>query len=121
MMVKIETEAEKFQTFKLENIHRKHEKQQKIFSAEQKRADMRNAFYHMAVWNVQEAGDLIKEIIEENDKKGGGKKVKPISVAEKVRHKAAELRRNERIKNGSETRGHELNNPEVVMEEFERE
>lgn len=52
MMVKIETEAEKFQTFKLENIHRKHEKQQKIFSAEQKRADMRNAFYHMAVWNV---------------------------------------------------------------------
>ena len=47
--------------------------------------------------------------------------MKPISVAEKVRHKAAVLRRNERVKNGSETRGHELNNPEVVREEFERE
>jgi len=37
---------------------------------EQKRADMKTAFYHMAVWNVQEAGDIISNIIEENDAKG---------------------------------------------------
>jgi hypothetical protein len=52
---------------------------------------MRAAFYHMAVWNVQEAGDLIKEIVDENDK---GVAMKPKSVAEKVREKAAIMRRN---------------------------
>lgn len=57
---------------------------------------MKTAFYHMAVWNVQEAGDLIKEILEENDK-GNGHGVKPKSVAEKVREKAAKLRRDERL------------------------
>ena len=53
---------------------------------------MRTAFYHMAVWNVQEAGDLIKEIIQENDTIKSGK-VHPVSVPEKVRHKAAIMRR----------------------------
>jgi hypothetical protein len=57
---------------------------------------MKTAFYHMAVWNVQEAGDLIKEILEENDKGTNGQ-VKPKSVAEKVREKASKLRRDERL------------------------
>lgn len=57
---------------------------------------MKTAFYHMAVWNVQEAGDLIKEILEENDK-SAGHGVKPKSVAEKVREKAAKIRRDERL------------------------
>ena len=57
---------------------------------------MKTAFYHMAVWNVQEAGDLIKEILEESDK-GNGHGVKPKSVAEKVREKATKLRRDERL------------------------
>ena len=52
----------------------------------------------MAVWNVQEAGDLIKEIISENDALAkGSTKVKEVSVAEKVRHKASKLRMNERL------------------------
>lgn len=86
-------------------------KQQELFRAEQKRADMKTALYHMAVWNVQEAGDLIKEIIYDGDNNGratangtmvGGGNVStqgalgPKSVAEKVREKAAILRRNER-------------------------
>jgi hypothetical protein len=50
---------------------------------------MKTAFYHMAVWNVQEAGDIIQEILQDNDKKGVKGMVKPISVAEKVRSKAA--------------------------------
>ena len=41
----------------------------------------------MAVWNVQEAGDLIQEILAESDNAGIG--VKPKSVAEKVREKAS--------------------------------
>ncbi len=57
---------------------------------------MKTAFYHMAVWNVQEAGDLIKDIMEENDK-SNGHSVKPKSVAEKVREKAARIRRDERL------------------------
>ena len=57
---------------------------------------MKTAFYHMAVWNVQEAGDLIKEILDENDK-GNAISVKPKSVAEKVRAKAAKIRRRERL------------------------
>lgn len=57
---------------------------------------MKTAFYHMAVWNVNEAGDIIKEILEENDKGHAGS-VQPKSVAEKVREKAAILRRNERL------------------------
>jgi hypothetical protein len=75
-----------------------------LFKAEQKRADMKTALYHMAVWNVQEAGDIIKEIIEENDSKPGvngstsmAAGVGPKSVAEKVREKAAIIRRNERL------------------------
>lgn len=72
-------------------------KQQELFKAEQKRADMRTAFYHMAVWNVNEAGDIIKEIIEENDKNGKVGVVAAKSVAEKIREKAALIRRNERL------------------------
>jgi len=61
---------------------------------------MKTAFYHMAVWNVQEAGDIIKEIIEENDKNGiNAVGIGPKSVAEKVREKAAIMRRNERLGN----------------------
>jgi hypothetical protein len=56
---------------------------------------MKTAFYHMSVWNVNEAGDIIKEILEENDKGIGG--VKSKSVAEKVREKAAKIRREERL------------------------
>jgi hypothetical protein len=58
---------------------------------------MKTAFYHMAVWNVQEAGDIIAEILEENDHKGASHAVKPISVAEKVRKKAAAMRKQERL------------------------
>mmetsp|Transcript_3196 Transcript_3196/g.3103 ORF Transcript_3196/g.3103 Transcript_3196/m.3103 type:complete len:82 (+) Transcript_3196:65-310(+) len=68
---------------------------------EQKRADMKTAFYHMAVWNVQEAGDIISNIIEENDAKGPTSSVKPISVAEKVRLKAQEVRKYERLSSGN--------------------
>ena len=57
---------------------------------------MKTAFYHMAVWNVNEAGDIIKEILEDNDR-AGAPGVKPKSVAEKVREKAAIIRRNERL------------------------
>ena len=94
-MQDLETMTVKFENFKQIKERDKMAKQQEIFKAEQKRADMRQAFYHMAVWNVQEAGDLIKEIIEECDNKGSG--VKPKSVAEKVREKAAIIRRNERL------------------------
>lgn len=31
---------------------------------------MRTAFYNMAVWNVQEAGDLIEDIIKSDDPLG---------------------------------------------------
>jgi len=59
---------------------------------------MRTAFYHMAVWNVQEAGDIINEILDENDHKTKSTHaVKPVSVAEKVRMKAAIMRRQERL------------------------
>lgn len=74
----------------------KRRKQQELFKAEQKRADMKTAFYHMAVWNVNEAGDIIKEILEEADTQPIGV-VAHKSVAEKVREKAAIIRRNERL------------------------
>lgn len=52
----------------------------------------------MAVWNVQEAGDIIKEILDDSDKHGQNQHgIGPKSVAEKVREKAAILRRNERL------------------------
>ena len=62
---------------------------------------MRNALYQMAVWNVPEAGDIIKEIIEDKEE---SKYVFPrstslpanVSIAEKVRTKASKLRRKER-------------------------
>ncbi len=54
---------------------------------------MKNAFYHMAVWNVNEAGDIIKEILEDADNVPAGV-VAHKSVAEKVREKAAVMRRN---------------------------
>ena len=57
---------------------------------------MKTAFYHMAVWNVQEAGDIIAEILQENDHRKGAM-VKPMSVAEKVRQKAALMRKQERL------------------------
>lgn len=57
---------------------------------------MKTAFYHMAVWNVNEAGDIIKEILEDADNVPVGA-VAHKSVAEKVREKAALLRRNERL------------------------
>lgn len=94
MMQDLETMTLKFEQFKIEKTQDKIAKKQEIFKAEQKRADMHQAFYHMAVWNVQEAGDLIKEIIEENDK---GLVMKPKSVAEKVREKATMIRRHERL------------------------
>jgi len=62
---------------------------------------MKTAFYHMAVWNVQEAGDIINQIIKENDSKGQKKMVKPVSVAEQVRIKAAQMRRKERMNSNS--------------------
>lgn len=82
-----------------------------MFKAEQKRADMKTALYYMAVWNVQEAGDIIKEIIDESDKhnavnaSSGGGIVGPKSVAEKVREKAAIIRRNERLGINTNGRG----------------
>lgn len=102
--------SQKMEAFKHQKQEDKARKQQELFKAEQKRADMKTALYHMAVWNVQEAGDLIKEIIYEADNNGrattngtmvGGNTstagaLGPKSVAEKVREKAAILRRNER-------------------------
>ena len=92
----------KVENFKKNKADEKHRKQQELFKAEQKRADMKTALYHMAVWNVQEAGDIIKEIIDESDKHNAvnasnGGIVGPKSVAEKVREKAAIIRRNERL------------------------
>lgn len=55
---------------------------------------MRTAFYNMAVWNVQEAGDIIEDIINTEEALG---KVKPVSTAEKVRLKASVSRRQERL------------------------
>jgi hypothetical protein len=95
---RVQSATAQFAALRSQAAQVKAEKQQQLFRAEQKRADMRNALYHMAVWNVQEAGDIIKEIIEESDKNqpaqpGIGHK----SVAEKVREKAAIIRRNERL------------------------
>jgi hypothetical protein len=70
---------------------------------------MRDAFYHMAVWNVQEAGDIIEDIIYVDEKLGS---VKPISVAEKVRVKATKIRRNERMQN-SQSRERRMENGEI--------
>ena len=53
----------------------------------------------MAVWNVNEAQDIIKDIIEDKDH-GKGKRSEHMqskSVAEKVRSKAAMIRKNERL------------------------
>ena len=104
-MQKLMSMTQKVDSFKDQKTQEKHRKQQELFKAEQKRADMKNALYHMAVWNVQEAGDIIKEIINENDgnhhgvngsaSMSGG--IGPKSVAEKVREKAALIRRNERL------------------------
>ncbi len=70
---------------------------------------MKTAFYHMAVWNVPDAKDIIQEIIHDNDSKGSKAVVKPVSVAEKVRSKAAKMRRDERLGNSSACRGgHDL-------------
>jgi hypothetical protein len=53
---------------------------------------MRTAFYHMAVWNVQEAEDIINDILEDNHLPGKSTitahKGIPVTVAEKVRQKA---------------------------------
>lgn len=87
---------DKMDKFKSEKQELKQKKQQEIFKAEQKRADMKTAFYHMSVWNVNEAGDIIKEILEENDHRVSNG-LKPKSVAEKVREKAARIRREERL------------------------
>ncbi len=84
---------------------------------------MKTAFYHMAVWNVQEAGDIIQEIIQENDSKGSKTKVKPISVAEKVRSKAAKLRRDERMgttRGGVNEMGEEEEEMMQQRDQFER-
>ena len=76
-------------------------KQQKLFMAEQKRADMRMALYHMAVWNVPDAKEIIEDILEEKDQgsvsRQGGGGHQPISVAEKIRKKAAMMRKAERM------------------------
>jgi len=70
---------------------------------------MKSAFYHMAVWNVNEgAGDLIKDILEEVDNQNGTNAVSHKSVAEKIREKAALLRRNERLSHGKSTMGSEI-------------
>lgn len=63
--------------YKENQLKIKNEKQKALFKSEQKRGDMKTAFYHMAVWNVGEAQDLIEEILEDDDHK--------VSVAEKVR------------------------------------
>jgi hypothetical protein len=89
--------TEKFENYKSAMNANKMQKQQELFKAEQKRADMKTAFYHMAVWNVQDAGDIIKEIIEDNDKLTSTIGVAPKSVAEKVREKASLIRRHERL------------------------
>ncbi len=94
-LLKLQNMFEKMDKFQREKDEMKMKKQMEIFKAEQKRADMKTAFYHMSVWNVNEAGDIIKEILEENDKGIGG--VKSKSVAEKVREKAAKIRREERL------------------------
>lgn len=105
-MQKYMSMSQKVENFKQQRAEEKHRKQQELFKAEQKRADMKTALYHMAVWNVQEAGDIIKEIIDDNDKGGAvngsavnaaGGILGPKSVAEKVREKAAIIRRNERL------------------------
>ena len=70
---------------------------------------MKTAFYHMAVWNVNEgAGDLIKEILEEVDNQHGTTAASHKSVAEKIREKAAVIRRNERLGHGKSTMGSEI-------------
>ena len=89
-----QTEIEKFENFKHARNNFISSKQQQIFHAEQKRGDMRQAFYHMAVWNVQEAGDIIEDII--HDDLNSLNTVKPVSVAEKVRQKATKIRRKAR-------------------------
>lgn len=44
--------SQKMDAFKHSKLEDKMRKQQELFKAEQKRADMKTALYHMAVWNV---------------------------------------------------------------------
>ena len=55
---------------------------------------MKTALYHMAVWNVPEAGEIIKEILIDEQSVSPKKN---LSVAEKIRKKAAKMRKAERI------------------------
>ena len=50
---------------------------------------MKAAMYHMAVWNVAEAGEIMKEILEEDKVEKHIETKKNLSVAEKIRKKAA--------------------------------
>ncbi len=63
---------------------------QQLFRAELKRGDIRTAFYHMAVWNVDDAGKVIKELVDADPEKSQRSE---ITVAEMVRQKASRLRR----------------------------
>jgi hypothetical protein len=61
----------------------------------------------MAVWNVHDAQNIITEII--NDESKPGSNSSKLSLAEKVRHKAAAMRKKERLhaKRESASRGPE--------------
>ena len=50
----------------------------------------------MAVWNVPDAGEVIKEILDEDTDQTAHQK-KNLTVAEKIRKKAAAMRKNERL------------------------
>ena len=57
---------------------------------------MKTALYHMAVWNVPDGGEVIKEILEEENEEQPHLK-KNMTVAEKIRKKAAKMRKVERL------------------------
>jgi hypothetical protein len=83
MNKKIQTEAQRIQDFKHDKEMQRQKKKLQIFSAEQKRSDMRTAFYHMAVWNVRDTKEVVDHLVTDQS---------PFSISEQVRNIASDIR-----------------------------
>ena len=69
---------EKMEIFTEEREQKRKQKKMELVQAEKKRCDLREAFYHMAVWNVRDASDVIQTLID-------GKGSTQNTLGEKVR------------------------------------
>jgi hypothetical protein len=84
---KIQREQQRIDHLKHSQQQERHRKKQLIFAAEQKRSDMRTAFYHMSVWNVNDTAAVVDKLQTEKS---------PFSVGEQIRHVASELKLKQR-------------------------